>query len=81
MMATPAPPATPTASTLDKILTDAQIALTVLTAVGGSINPAVGSIAALVLKLEGIIQAAVTAHESVSKQPLDLTKLQHIDLV
>lgn len=82
MSTTPVTPTPPTSSTLDKILNDAEIALT-LTSEFGALVPGVGTaaaaFAAIAAKILSVAKAAVQAHESITGQPLDVTTLHHID--
>lgn len=64
-------------SVLDKILADLELAAQVASVVGLP-NPAIAGGAKLADYFLKIAQAAVKAHESVTGQPLDLTKLQDI---
>lgn len=83
-MSTPATPTPPVQSTLDKILADAETALT-LTAEFGALVPGFGTAisagAAIASRILSVIEAGVRAHEGITGQPLDLSTLHHIDPV
>lgn len=66
---------------LDQVITDAELAMTILASVGAVINPAVPAAAALANRLLSALQAGVKAHEAILGQPLDLSLLHHIDPV
>jgi hypothetical protein len=72
-----APPTQPTA--LDNALTGTEITLDLLAGFGGAINPAVPAIAALLARLERIAAKSIHAHEAITGQPLDLTRLHRIE--
>ena len=66
-------------STMSKVLSDAELVLSVLAGVGSAI-PGIGipiaAGAAIALKIESVIAAAINAHQAITGQPIDLTKLQ-----
>lgn len=66
---------------LDVILDDATLVLATITGLGGLINPGVAAGGALAGKLLALVSAGVKAHESITGQPLDLSKLHRIDLI
>jgi hypothetical protein len=77
----PAASAAPGSSMLDTILREAELALGVIAEVAPIIPGAgtmVGGGSALASKILALVQAGVTAHESVTGKTLDLSVLQHI---
>jgi len=66
---------------IDQVLQDAELVCGVLAGAGGLINPAVPAGAELLAKLLSMVSAGVAAHEAISGQALDLTKLHHLDPV
>lgn len=71
----------PVPTRLDVILDDASLVLTTIAGLGGLINPGVAAGGALAGKLLNMISAGIKAHESITGQPLDLSKLHRIDLI
>lgn len=63
--------------TLDEILTAMQFAASIATGLGGPVASG-ANLAAYFLK---IAQSAVQAHEAITGQPLDMTKLHEIQPV
>lgn len=66
-------------SLLDTVLDNAELVLATLEGLGGAINPAVPAVATLLAKVERTIAAGIKAHERITGQPLDLSKLHHIE--
>jgi hypothetical protein len=66
-------------TTIDKVLADAELALSILASLGGVINPAAAGIAALLDKVLAVAQKAVSTHEAIAGTPLDLAQLHHVD--
>lgn len=81
--ATP-PPLPPKVSTLDKILSDVQVAAQTVETMGVLIpgfGTAAAGGAAIADKLLQIILAGIRAHEAITGQPLDLDKLRGETLI
>ena len=62
-----------------ELLDQADQTLQALTEAGGLINPAVPAAALVADKLLHIIQVAVKAHEDVTGEPIDMSKLHEIE--
>jgi hypothetical protein len=79
-LATPVTSAVPApTSTLDKILTDLEVATQVFAAAGALIpgfGTGIAAGATIAAKLESIVQAALNAHQAIMGKPLDLTLLK-----
>lgn len=74
------PAATPPAAaptTLMKILSDVEVAFTVLGSFG-TLLPGAAAVATIGAKIDSIILAGLAARQAVVGAPLDLTKLQEI---
>lgn len=73
------------ATTVDRILSDFEIAAAVIAEVGPiaapGIGTAIGAGAALAGKLLASLQAGIRAHEAITGKPLDLTTLHEIQSV
>lgn len=67
-------------SKLDVILADAEVALGVIAGLG-ILSPGSAAAAALAERVLSVIQQGVEAHEAITGQPLDLTKLHHIEAI
>ena len=71
----------PDRTRVDITLDNAALVLSTITGLAGLFNPGVAATGALAGKLLSVISAGVKAHEAITGQPLDLTKLHHIDLI
>ena len=68
-------------SRVDAVLDNTALTLATISGLAGLFNPGVAATGALAGKLLSVISAGVKAHEAVTGQPLDLSKLHHIDLI
>ena len=68
-------------SRVDAALDNTALILATISGLGGLFNPEVAATGELAGKLLRVISAGVKAHEAVTGQPLDMSKLHHIDLI
>lgn len=74
-------PALPDRTRVDVALDNATLVLSTITGLAGLFNPGVAATGVLAGKLLTVISAGIKAHEAITGQLLDLTKLHHIDVV
>lgn len=68
-------------SSVGAALDNIAVILATISGLGGLFNPGVAATGELAGKLLRVISAGVKAHEAITGQPLDMSKLHHIDLV